>query len=148
MNKVIYFDKVAAIEDCHGNRAYIDKEDVEKVLKYTFCKHKDGYFRTMVNRKTFCLHNVILPSDDKSLVVDHINKCKLDNKKCNLRLITRRENSLNRKASSKNKSGITGVHYDKYTRMYVGRYSKFVRKFKRIEDAINFRNEMEYLYGA
>lgn len=148
MNKIIHFDNIIAIEDRYGNRAYIDEDDLEKVSKYTFCKHQDGYFRTMVNRKTICLHNIILHNNDSNLVVDHINKCKLDNRKNNLRLITRKENTLNRKLSAKNKSGITGVHYDKSTNMYVSRYSNFRKKFKKLDDAINFRYEMEYLYGS
>lgn len=47
--------------------------------------------------------------DDSKLEVDHINGNKWDNRKCNLRIVTHADNTKNRKLSSRNKSGYTGV---------------------------------------
>jgi len=54
-------------------------------------------------------HRLIMNNPKKGLVVDHINRNKLDNRKSNLRIISWRRNILNHKLSSKNTSGSTGV---------------------------------------
>lgn len=48
-------------------------------------------------------------SVNKGLVVDHINKNKLDNRRINLRLVTQSINCLNRRKSKNNTSGYIGV---------------------------------------
>ena len=45
------------------------------------------------------------------MVIDHINGDPFDNKIDNLRLVTHRENAMNRRLSCNNKSGVIGVHY-------------------------------------
>ncbi len=47
-------------------------------------------------------------SPDPSLVIDHINGVRDDNRWCNLRLLTHAENCINRKVSSA--SGVKGVY--------------------------------------
>lgn len=46
----------------------------------------------------------------KGMEADHIYGNKLDNRACNLRIVTRTQNLLNRKVFKNNKSGIRGVH--------------------------------------
>lgn len=45
-------------------------------------------------------------------VIDHINRNSFDNRLCNLRDVTQRENLQNASLSRKNKSGVTGVRFD------------------------------------
>ena len=57
---------------------------------YAICNTKGGY----KIRKRIHIHRIISNCPD-NLVVDHINHDTLDNRKCNLRNVTRSENSLN-----------------------------------------------------
>lgn len=77
-------------------------------------------------------------------VVDHINRDIHDNRLCNLRVVNRRQNTLNGSISKNNNSGIIGVSFrkdknkwrayinDNYKQINLGHYSN-------IEDAIKAR---------
>ena len=58
------------------------------------------------------LHRIIM-GDPEDLVVDHINGDPLDNRRDNLRVVTVQENCMNQGMSKRNKSGITGVSWNK-----------------------------------
>lgn len=74
----------------------IDEEDLPQVLQYDWFLHL-GYFYTRTSDKLYALHNIIFPCNDKTKVVDHINRDRLDNRKINLRIVTRSINSTNAK---------------------------------------------------
>lgn len=61
---------------------------------------------------------MILDVDDSGVVVDHINGNPSDNRKENLRVVSHLENMKNRKLSSANTSGITGVFQTKNGKWY------------------------------
>ena len=82
-------------------------------------------------------------------MIDHINRNPLDNRKCNLRVVTQLENTWNRGICKRNKSGVNGVykHKNKWgvainykrKRIYLGLYET-------IEEAEKVRKEAEEKY--
>lgn len=82
-------------------RAKIDLADVGKVLKYKWHINwrKDGTTKAVVcGTPLFCsLHKFILGTK-VGYIIDHKNGDTLDNRRCNLRFATYRQNSRNKKA--------------------------------------------------
>ena len=101
-----------------GKVALIDEDDFGIVSPYKWYLTEKGYAGStkVVDRKTLNLrmHRMImgLCKGDKR-EVDHINGNKLDNRRQNLRICTRRENNFNMPLQSSNKSGYKGVHQHK-----------------------------------
>jgi hypothetical protein len=99
-----------------------------------------GYYTTYVNSVRFSIHRLIFLMHHGYLpkVIDHINGIKTDNRIENLREATNSENNCNRK--SNNKSGIRGVHWNKYHKKWTAvcwkdRKAYYLGHFKNIEDA-------------
>lgn len=103
----------------------LDDEDYNFILdnKLSLCiqnanrVHKYVYIQEYINKKRRCtlLHRYIT-NCPKDKVVDHINHNTLDNRRCNLRITTKRGNSSN---IITNKSGIIGVRFYKPTNKWV-----------------------------
>lgn len=104
-----------------SNYFLCDTEDWEKQKDFTWFESA-GYataHKTINNKDVnVSFHSEVMNRED-GLVVDHINRNRLDNRKCNLRVVTQRVNSLNRGVYKNNTSGITGVSKRKDT----GRWS-------------------------
>lgn len=97
----------------------IDIDDIEKVIharningKFKWLAHdssngKFGLYVLGTDRKER-LHRTLMNASPL-LIVDHINGDTLDNRKSNLRVITRAENNKNMRKHRNNTSGYTGV---------------------------------------
>lgn len=72
----------------------IDKEDFDKVQKYIY--HVCKTYGYVVSSKGPQLHNLVMDHKPTEITVDHINRDKLDNRKCNLRLATRTVQGINK----------------------------------------------------
>lgn len=95
-----------------------DVSDYEEISKYTWFLDNSGYIRaTLKSGKRVLLHNLIM-KEAKGLFVDHINRNKLDNRKSNLRYVTKQQNCHNRGISKANRSGFKGVSFDKRSKKY------------------------------
>ena len=102
----------------HNTGAYIyfDLEDYDKIKDYCWYEDKTTvYAKTrMPNNKYISMHRFV--TNYEYDLVDHINRNKLDNRKENLRNVTKRQNMLNRNdVISTNTSGYTGVSFNKRT---------------------------------
>lgn len=81
----------------------IDRDDYLRLKNYKYYLYKGerGYlFRVSTKvidgkRPTFSLHQDIMGKPPKGMVIDHINRNKTDNRKCNLRFVTVNQNVQN-----------------------------------------------------
>lgn len=97
-----------------GVVALISTSDIERVATEAWHISRRGYVASASVRT---LHRFLLsPPADR--VVDHINGNKLDNRRCNLRVVDQCTNLQNAKVPSTNKSGIKGVRWDAERRMW------------------------------
>lgn len=102
-----------------GSEMLCDEDDWER-LKY-HCWGEDFYgYAVSRNREDGVLrfHDCIM-NPKNGLVVDHVNRMPLDNRKDNLRVVTQRVNAINSNMKCTNTSGHTGV----WRRKDTGRWS-------------------------
>jgi hypothetical protein len=84
--------------------------------------------------------------------VDHINHNRTDNRWNNLRAVTSKSNSRNQSKSIKNKSGVTGVHWDNLRNRWIAQIhidykTVHLGTFVEFHEAVNARKNAEVLYG-
>jgi len=106
-----------------GRKTLVDDADFEYLSQFKwYFFSSTGYAWTPINKKTVLLHHLLLPLQ-KGLVTDHINRIKLDNRRCNLRRVTQSENVLNARLHKRNISGVRGITLtrDKTWRVFVQR---------------------------
>lgn len=114
-NRFYEFDKenIVAVKTNKGDIYIADLEDKEKINTRSWRSIRD-YPTTTVHLDgssyNISMHRAILnPSSDE--YIDHINRNRKDNRKCNLRKCNMSENNRN-KFSGKNNNGLPqGVHY-------------------------------------
>lgn len=134
------------IHTAHGDVILIDAVDFENVKQRCWCVETKGYARSGKER----LHRFIM-HPPKGLQVDHINRNKLDNRRCNLRIVTNQQNHFNRPVNKNNTSGVTGVSYNKAAKKWACQISlngrcKFSGLFDTKEEAIAKRKSLEAIY--
>jgi hypothetical protein len=88
------------IKTTKGIYCLVDEDDFEKLNKYRwyFCSMdgETGYAYAKVDGKLVSMHRFLMRFPI-GLEIDHINHDKLDNRKQNLRIVSRSENAFNRK---------------------------------------------------
>ena len=99
-----------------GYDVIIDDEDFERVSAINWRLISNVYFgigkRINGKYKIIRLHRFIIDAPE-GYEVDHVNCNTLDNRKTNLRLCTRTQNSRNRLKNKNNSSGYKGVTRDR-----------------------------------
>lgn len=105
-----------------------------------------NYVMTRLNGKRVALHRVIANANDNE-EVDHKNHNTLDNRKSNLRIVTRSQNQMNKVKPKHNTSGYKGISYndrDDVWRAYININKKPIFKtFNTKDEAVEWRREME-----
>lgn len=147
----------------NGYQFYIDEDDLNLVKPYCWHKNRGGYLRTLYDsyidgsgkrhHKYIFMHNLIAKAHgyDCALEVDHINGIRYDNRKQNLRTVTRAQNIENAKKYVTNKSGYKGVFFraewDRWeANITVNSKRLHLGVFKNYEDAVLARKAAEEKY--
>lgn len=127
---------------------YFDLEDYDLIKNYCWLINtQTGYVCTRNRKHQLKLHKLLFPYD----IIDHKNHNKADNRKENLRIVTSSKNSMNRKISKNNSSGVTGVCWHKKSQRWVARITVDNHRielgsFSNFEDAVKARKEAEEKY--
>ncbi len=138
---------------CYTNKYHIpfviDDDDYTLVSQYSWCLDaRRGYFKTTSEGKTIPLHTLLLGYTPLGLECDHKNRYKWDNRRSNLRFVTKSINRRNVDLRADNKSGFKGVSWSikiNRWRVYVQRNGKmqWIGNFKSLEDAVSARARAE-----
>lgn len=146
-----YIEIVLYDKECDEvGKTIIDKEDYYKMQNKKICLLNIGY--AYLSKENKYVHEIIMGDYDKSkFQIDHINKNKLDNRKCNLKLVTQLENLLNKNIQSNNKSGVRGVRFNVKKNKWIARIGvnkKDIHLYQgdSFEEAVRIRKENEIKY--
>ncbi len=93
----------------------VDDEDFEIVRGYKWHLHKNYIHYT--RKPQVAIHRLIMGAK-KGEIIDHINGDIFDNRRCNLRFVTKQQNNWNKGIQSNNKTGVTGVSWYKNAKKY------------------------------
>lgn len=125
-------------------RILVDIDDYERYFKNQRLSTNRKYAK--LGRKQ--IQKIIMNTDK---LVDHINLNSLDNRKCNLRVANKSKNAINCDIRVSNKSGFTGVSFDKKTqnwRVYISYDNKRVElgHYDSLKEAVEMRIKNEFLH--
>lgn len=150
-NNYYTFSDIVFVKFSNCNEYFIcDLDDWNNLKECCWRKDNHGYAITDIKGKTFRFHRIITSCPD-NLEVDHIKRVYVyicDNRKKNLNVVTHQENMENKDVTSKNKSGVCGVYYDKTRNKWVYQIKKNGKvvssgRFDSKEDAVKERAKAE-----
>lgn len=78
-----------------GRYTEVDPVDFQRVSMHKWFL-RNGYAVSVIDGKSVRLHRFVMMEDDPRIVIDHINRNRLDNRAENLRRLTPQENANNR----------------------------------------------------
>ena len=114
-----------------GFVAIVDDEDYEFLSQWKWCYHANGYAIRNYKGRSIQMHRVVNHTP-AGFQTDHINMDKLDNRKCNLRSVTRGENNQNRPAARNSTSKYKGVHFSNRDGVWIGQFKPVGEKCIRL----------------
>lgn len=130
---------------------YVDRKNFDTIKDYCWYEKNDtGLSRLLAKDsttgKTISMHGLLGYKN-----YDHIDRNELNNLESNLREATFSQNAMNRKVREDNKSGVTGVFYDKWKNKWYGYLDINGKRvlsqyFNNKDDAIRARLKAEKQY--
>ena len=160
MNYYVYLDPYTL-------RVFLNNETEKSMLvdtstwiylsKYIWSYHKSsGYGTTNLEDGKFAAYHYLILECPDGYVRDHINRDRLDNRLCNLRVVNQKANCINRTLIPPKETGKIGVTYDKgrkkpYRAQITYRDENNIKRkktknFELLDDAIAYRKQLEDTY--
>lgn len=132
-----------------NKKFFIDAEDYNQVKDYCWYEYKTKNMSRLATHIEGCC--VLMHTFLGFKGYDHEDRNELNNRKYNLRLCTQQENTINKSKQSNNKSGITGVCWDKsrdkwLVQIQYNNKHMFLGHFDNKDDAIRARLNAEVKY--
>lgn len=132
--------------------AIIDSEDVDKVTGVHW-SNNNGYAESGDMKNKQLLHRLVMGLGDASLVIDHLDHNKTNNRKQNLRICTYSQNMHNIAPKWNNTTGVKGVVWEKRSRSYeasitINQKRHHLGRFKSLEKATRARKDAEERFGV
>lgn len=132
-----------------GKVALVDEEDFEKLNNHKWC-FDGNYAQRREFGKSIRMHTQLM-NPPKGREVDHINRNKLDNRKSNLRVVSKSINRFNTGMLPNNTSGVKGVVWDKINSKWRSQIQVMGKglslgRFSNMDDAIKSRLKAERKY--
>lgn len=139
------------------NVFYFDLEDYDKIKNYCWCFKGDDYLTTTINKDdgkqtSVMMHQLIMPTND-GYFPDHIhgNESRNDNRKSNLRMVTKSQNAMNQHIRNDNTSGVKGVYWNNHAGKWIADIQKdgkrhYLGMFSDFDDAAQVRRAAEQKY--
>ena len=149
-NKIKIIGNLAELTTSSGVCFTVDKIDIERVSKHTWCLSKTGYLVANIKKKVTKLHRYLLGCRSNEFV-DHIDGNPKNNSRANLRVCTQSQNTKNIKIKKNNTSGYPGItflpHVNKdRVRITVDRKEIALGRYITFEEALEARTKAEKKY--
>lgn len=129
-----------------GKVALIDDEDYDKIKDIKFYAHFEKgvkwYALHSINDEKILMHRIIINAKPGQ-ICDHINGDGLDNRRCNLRIVTNQQNIMNQRLQKRRKSSkYKGVTWNKnaekwQTQIRINKNNRYLGLFINEIDAAN-----------
>jgi hypothetical protein len=112
-----------AIVSTQGVSYLVDADDYERLSQHRWQTNRDGYAQRSVRltdrMSTALMHREVLGLQrGDGRLGDHISGDKRDNRRANLRVATPSQNVVNTAPRASNKSGVTGVFFNRHRRKW------------------------------
>jgi len=129
-------------------------ENRHDICSFPETKHSEGYsyFKILKTRKLSHQWAFLYCMGYIPIEIDHINGDRTDNRICNLRDVSHKENMKNLKISKKNTSGVVGVTWNKNANKWQAQIcieKRYIHlgTFVNFNEAVNVRKLAEVAYG-
>lgn len=156
-NKFVVEGDVAKIYFTNCDDYFLcDADMVEKLIEFTWFKNGKGYAQTNIEGHRKLQAHVFIMGKKEGLEIDHINRNRVDNRRCNLRHVTHLENIRNVDQNlHRGSNPATGVYELNRPDLKKTRYVAYIHvsrkkinlgSYDTLEEALRARKEAETFY--
>ena len=138
-----------------GTTFLFDADKIDRIRGinwYRNYRNSEGKVLYITNHDGYKLHQFLMDCPE-GFEIDHISLDTLDNRSCNLRVVTHQQNQMNQPLQRNNSSGVSGVSFypprSKFrARIKIGQHDIHLGYYGTFEEVVQARNVgMECMFG-